>query len=126
MAKTIALVFGILYTVVGIVGFIPALGGTFGVGSSALLGLFPINAVHNVVHLVIGIPGLRSAGNEASAGSYLRGFGVFLVIVGILGIFWQNPFGILPIGGKDVWLHLITGLIFLWGGMSVSKAPAAA
>jgi hypothetical protein len=124
MAKTIALAFGIIYTTVGVVGFITPFGGTFGVASSALFGVFYINLVHNIVHLVIGIPGLLMAGTEESAARYLRVFGVILFLVGILGFI--SPVeaairGFLPIGGYDRWLHLVSGLIMLWGASSAGK-----
>jgi hypothetical protein len=47
MAKTLALVFGVVFVVAGILGFIP----NPIVGRDAL---FHTNAVHNLVHLIIG------------------------------------------------------------------------
>jgi len=47
--KSGAQVFGIVYTLVALVGF-------FGQGS--VLGLFPVNALYNLIHLVIGVLGL--------------------------------------------------------------------
>lgn len=125
MARTVALIFGIIYTLVGIVGFIPQLGGTFGMGPSTLFNTFTINAIHNVVHLVIGIGALMVSGSEEKAAPFLRAFGYILILIAIVGFFWKNPFNILPIGGPDVWLHLVTGLIFVWAGMS-STRPATA
>lgn len=120
MAKTTALIFGIIYTLVGIIGFIGGLGGTTGIATTKLLNMFDINVVHNIVHLIIGIPGLLVAGSEERAAAYLKGFGWLLIIVGIIGIFWHNPFGILPIGGIDVALHLVTGAIFAFVGYRAS------
>ncbi len=125
MAKTVALIFGIIYTLVGIIGFLPALGGTFGMAPSALLNIFSINALHNVVHLVIGVGALIVSGTEEKAAPFLRTFGYILILIAIVGFFWKNPFNILPIGGPDVWLHLVTGLIFVWAGMT-SARPATA
>jgi multisubunit Na+/H+ antiporter MnhG subunit len=125
MAKTTALIFGIIYTLVGIIGFIGGLGGTTGIATTKLLNTFNINVVHNIVHLVIGIPGLLVAGNEERAAAYLKTFGWILIIVGIVGIFWQNPFGILPIGGVDVVLHLVTGIIFAFVGYRAAGSVRA-
>jgi multisubunit Na+/H+ antiporter MnhG subunit len=125
MARTIAVVFGIIYTLVGIIGFIPALGGTFGMAPTALLNIFGINLLHNLVHLIIGIGALASSGSNEKAAPFLRTFGYILILIAIVGFFWKNPFGILPIGGPDVWLHLVTGLIFVWAAMATPK-PAAA
>jgi hypothetical protein len=122
VAKTIALVFGIIYTLVGLVGFLSPLGGTFGMTPVPLLGLFYVNLVHNIVHLVIGVPGLLMAGTMDGALRYLRVFGIILVIVAIAGFVVDNPFGILPIGGQDRWLHLASGLIMLWASTTGPKA----
>ena len=128
MAKTVALVFGIIYTLAGIAGFLSPLGGTFGMAPVALLGLFSINLVHNVVHLAIGVPGLLMAGTEQSAARYLRVFGIILVTVAVVG-FIRNLeaviHGFLPIGGSDVWLHLGSGLVMLWGASTAAR-PAQA
>lgn len=126
MAKTVALVFGIIYTLVSILGFLSPLGGTFGMTPSPLLGLFDINLAHNIVHLVIGIPGLLMAGTMDGAVRYLRFFGIVLILVAIIGFITPNLFGILPIGGNDRWLHLVSGLVMLWGSTSGSKAAQAA
>ena len=44
--RTVALVFGVVFLLVGILGFVPAL-----TPGGALLGLFMVNGVHSVVHL---------------------------------------------------------------------------
>jgi len=125
MARTVAIVFGIIYTLVGILGFVPAAGGTFGMAPSPLLHTFDINLLHNLVHLIIGLGALAVSGSNEKAAPFLRTFGWILILIAIVGFFWKNPFGILPIGGPDVWLHLVTGLIFVWAGMTAPR-PAAA
>jgi Domain of unknown function (DUF4383) len=125
MARPVALIFGIIYTLVGVIGFLPSVGGTHGMAPSALFGTFSINVVHNIVHLVIGIWALSVAGNQEQAVGFLRSFGYILILLAIVGFFWPNPFGVVPIGGPDVWLHLVSGIIFLWAGLSIPK-PAAA
>lgn len=128
MAKTIALIFGVIYTLVGIAGFLSPLGGTYGMTPVPLLGVFYINLVHNIVHLAIGIPGLLMAGTEESAARYLRVFGIILVLVAVIGfirVIEANIHGFLPIGGQDVWLHLVSGLVMLWGASTAGR-PARA
>ena len=129
MAKTIALAFGIIYTIVGVLGFLPFAGGTFGMTPAPLLGLFYINLLHNVVHLVIGGSGLLMAGTEESAARYLRLFGIILLIIGLVGFI--NPIearidSFLPIGGWDRWLHVVSGVIMLWGTSTAGKAAQPA
>ena len=129
MAKTIALAFGIIYSLVGVVGFLPFTGGTFGMTPAALFGVFYINLLHNIVHVVIGVSGLLMAGTEESAARYLRLFGIILLLIGILGFIGPIETRIdsfLPIGGWDRWLHLVSGVIMLWGASTAGKAAQPA
>ena len=60
IARTVCLVLGAVYILVGILGFIPGVAEEVaGVdemesATALLLGIFPINLLHNIVHLVIG------------------------------------------------------------------------
>src|SRR5687767_4738560 len=74
--RTMARVFGAVFLVVGILGFIPGItqmhtdvqakaeGLTIGgPGHGMLLGIFHVNVLHNLVHLAFGILGLLAAGS---------------------------------------------------------------
>jgi hypothetical protein len=124
IAQTVALVFGIVYLAVGILGFLPFVGGSYTQTSSNLLGLVPINLLHNIVHLVIGIAGIAAAASWAASRSYLQIFGVVLLLLGAVGIFVNNPLGLVPIGGFDVAIHLVTGAILAYFGFSHQAEPA--
>ena len=129
MAKTIALLFGLIYTIVGIVGFVPSLGGTFAMAPpTMLLYYFPINVLHNIVHLVIGIAGLAMSRSEASATSFCKIFGVVLILVGLVGFVWPANLDatILPLRGADIWLHLVSGAVLLIVGLASKPATASA
>jgi Domain of unknown function (DUF4383) len=80
-----ALVFGALYAVVGLLGFVPGATAApgadhpplmVGAGYGDLLGLFPVNALHNVVHLAIGLAGLAASARYGSAVLYARALAV--------------------------------------------------
>ncbi|HEX2193533.1 MAG TPA: DUF4383 domain-containing protein [Candidatus Limnocylindria bacterium] len=119
-------IFGVVYLVVGILGF---LGNPFVTSTThpdmpsatgALLGIFPINAIHNVVHLAIGAVLLIGATEVGRAVLAARGVAVVYALVGVLGLIAPDTFGIMPIGGADVFLHLATaavlfGVTFLEG-----------
>lgn len=126
MAKTIGMLFGWIYTIVGIAGFIPALGGSFSMTGSTLLGVAPVNVLHNIVHLIIGIAGLTMSRTEEGAGTFCKTFGIVLLLLGIIGFIQPNLFGILPIGGGDIWIHLITGAILAVAGFASAPSRAAA
>ena len=126
MTKSIAIFFGIVYTLVGLAGFIPALGGSLSMAPSPLLGLADVNLLHNFVHLIIGVCGLTMANTEEQAGTYCKTFGVVLLLIGILGFIAPNPLGILPIGGGDIWIHLVSGAILAYAGFAMAPSGSAA
>lgn len=118
LARTVAAVVGVVYVLIGILGFIPALatgGAPSGMesASGSLLGLFPINAVHNIVHLVIGAALLYGATGRDAAVAVLKVIGGAYVLFGVLGIISADGFGILPLGGNDILLHFATGAALL-------------
>ncbi|HET6381110.1 MAG TPA: DUF4383 domain-containing protein [candidate division Zixibacteria bacterium] len=121
LARTAALVLGGIYVLVGIAGFIPALvpaGPDEGMesASGALLGMFPTNAVHNIVHLAIGAALLFGSTARPTAIIVSRVVGATYVVVGLAGIPFPNGFGLLPLGGADILLHLATGAALLYIG----------
>lgn len=140
MIKTFALIFGIIYVLVGISGFIPGLNqmGHPDAGnnllidsfSGRLLGLFPVNILHNIVHLAIGAWGIVASRSVAAS----RLFGKALAIVyGLLAILGLIPgantlFGLAPIYGHDIWLHALSAVIAAYFGFVARAddgAPAA-
>jgi Domain of unknown function (DUF4383) len=116
LVQTVALAFGIVYLLVGILGLLPFVGGSYTQTNSNLLGFVPINLLHNIVHLVIGIAGIAAAASIARSRQFCQVFGVVLILIGIVGIFIANPLSAIPIGGFDVIIHLVTGGILAYFG----------
>src|SRR5687767_7032664 len=80
--RMMARVFGIVFILVGILGFIPGITQMHGSheglvvggpGHGYLLGLFHVNILHNIVHLLFGAWGLFAAGSLANSRVYFRG-----------------------------------------------------
>ncbi|NEP18374.1 MAG: DUF4383 domain-containing protein [Leptolyngbya sp. SIO4C1] len=126
-----ALTIGLIYTAAGILGFIPALVATpqetpaymatVGVttGFGYLLGLFPVNIVHNIVHLTFGIFGIAAyAINERVSRLFSDTLAVWFGLLGVLGLIpvANTVFGIMPAFGNDVWLHLGTAAVAAYFG----------
>lgn len=124
------LAFGAVYVLVGVLGFLgePIVdAGSHAEMESAsgdLLGIFPINALHNVVHLVIGAALLYGATTHDRAVLAARIVGGVYAVVGLLGLVAPDAFGLMPIGGPDVLLHLGTAAILL-GVAFVNPEPGA-
>jgi uncharacterized protein YacL len=123
LVQTVSLVFGVVYLAVGILGFLPFLGGSYTQQDNNLLGLVPINLLHNIVHLVIGVAGLAAASSVVRSRAYTQTFGIVLILIGLLGIFVSNPLNQLPIGGFDIAIHLLTGGVLAYFGFTAA-APA--
>ena len=126
MAQTVALAFGAIYTLVGVLGLVPFVGGSYSQMDSNLLGLVPINLLHNIVHLVIGVAGLAAASSILRARLFCQVFGVVLLAVGVVGIFAANPLGLIPLGGFDIAIHLVTGAVLAYFGFANAAHPVAA
>jgi hypothetical protein len=130
LARTVAAVLGVVYVLVGILGFVPAFvsGGApadMPSASGNLIGIFPINALHNVVHLAIGAALLYGATATPAAIMVSRVVGIVLLLVGVAGFVSADGFGLLPLGGIDIGLHLVSGAVLAYIGF-VGQSPEAA
>ena len=130
-AQMVAKVFGWVFVVVGVLGFFTfaGLGGSMGMSTGMLLGLFPVNAVHNVVHLAFGIWGIMAAKTAEGSVNYCKIGGIVYLFLGALGL--VNSIAamlanIVPIAGNDAFLHLLLGAILAYFGFAGSKATATA
>lgn len=117
MARTVALVFGIVFLLVGFLGFI--LNPTGG----DLLGIFAVNALHNLVHLLFGVLGIAAAYMGWSR-AYLQGVGVIYLLLGVLGfipgLYLSDGMllGIVHINLADNLLHLVLGAAAAYFGFA--------
>ena len=123
-----ALVFGIAFTLAGIIGMFPAAltpppagapATTFTVLYGYLLGLFPVNVLHSAVHIAIGIAGLAAASAERHARTYARLLAMLYGALGVMGMLpapMNTVFGLIPIHGHDIWLHLGSAAIAAYFG----------
>jgi hypothetical protein len=121
MAKTMAVLFGVVFLVVGILGFVPAV-----TKDEMLLGIFHVNAAHNCVHLLSGVValicGMMGVG---AARMYFKIFGLVYGAVAVLG--FLNPgehtmlLGLISNNMADTWLHVgIAAVSLIIGFMPAS------
>src|SRR4051812_14716726 len=130
--RKFALVFGIVFLIVGLAGFVPPLlqpaqGGAIapGVHHMLLLGIFPMNSLHNLVHLGFGAWGLMASRVQGRALLYARGVAIIYAILWLAGYVpgLDDMFGLLPLYGNDTWLHLLLALVAAYFGW-VNRSPA--
>lgn len=127
-----ALVAGILYVLVGIAGFVPAFvtappaGPDLAVesGYGRLFGLFPINVLHNLVHLAIGVWGVAAYGSFGAARAFARGLAIIYGVLALMGFFpgLNTMFGLAPLFGHDIWLHAVTAIVAAYFGFRTPSA----
>ncbi|MCZ2402502.1 DUF4383 domain-containing protein [Paenarthrobacter sp. Z7-10] len=122
--RLLATVFGVVYLLVGVLGFFV----TSGIGFFATEGhdliVFEVNPLHNVIHLAIGaallIAGLKSI---PAARSVNQTVGFVYLLVGILGLFLLNSsLNIIALNGADNVLHLASAILLLAVGISQDKS----
>jgi hypothetical protein len=104
MLTTIAKVWGFIFLLIGILGFVPA-----ATPNGHLLGLFHVNGVHNFVHLLTGVVALICGYKSTYASKmYFLIFGAVYGLVAILGfVAGNNPvLGIIANNIADAWLHV--------------------
>jgi hypothetical protein len=118
MIKAIATVFGVVFLLVGILGFIPGI-----TDNGHLLGIFHVNTAHNIVHLLSGSAALIAASmGLRPAQNYFRIFGIVYGLVAALGFFNgdQPIFGLIANNTADTWLHVAIALVSLILGFATN------
>ena len=131
--RNFALIFGIVFLAVGIAGFIPGVVQPLHPGhppvmgnGGQLLGLFPVNELHNAVHILFGLWGLAASRSLGGAVMYARGVAVIYGVLTIAGFVpaLYTLFGLVPLYGNDIWLHGLLALVAAYFGW-VHRNPAA-
>jgi hypothetical protein len=127
MIKALGLVFGVVFLLVGILGFIPALAPVHSDGMHYLLGLFMVGGVHNVIHLLSGVAAIAGAlTSEKYAQLYFRVFGSVYAIVTIDGFIQKTTvLGIFDVNTADNFLHLALAVVILAVGFFVPLGTPA-
>lgn len=116
--RTFALIWGIGFLIAGASGFIPGLWHPAPDHYPDLaveafygdaLGLFPVNVLHNIVHLLFGVWGVLAYKSHAAARTYARTVAVVYALLIIMGLIpaLNTTFGLIPLFGNDVLLHLV-------------------
>lgn len=125
MLKTLSVVFGIVFLAVGVLGFVPGITSADG----HLLGIFHVNAVHNVVHLLSGAVALYAGMASVDAARwYFRVFGLVYAAVAALGFVYgdQAILGLVANNMADTFLHVVIAAAALVIGFGIGPEHATA
>ncbi len=122
--QRVALVFGIGFLVAALAGFA-------GTGMSNMdpnpdtapkaLGLFPVNVLHNFVHLAFAVWGLAAFRSFGASKAYCQIAGVIYLVLVVVGFVAPTGFGLIPLGGNDPWLHLALGAPLAFFGFTARQ-----
>lgn len=122
-ARTYCALCGALYLALGIAGFVPPLWDrppsgpplTIRVFHASLFGVFTVNIILSMMHLVIGLWASMSANNRYSSVVFARAGTILFVVMGIVGLIplddVRTLYGTTPLYGNNVWLHFGTALV---------------
>lgn len=134
--QTVATVVGATFLVVGVAAFIPGItthlyGGLHFAGhdgNAALLGIFDVSILHNLVHLAFGVFGLMLARTAAGSRNFLVGGGAIYLVLWIYGLLIDKQSGanFVPLDSADNWLHFALGAGMLTLGLILGRKAATA
>lgn len=131
--QTAALAVGVVFLLVGILGFVPGITSDYdqlsfaGHGSGALLlGVFAVSVLHNLVHLAFGVAGLALARTAPGARSFLIGGGIVYAVLWIYGLLIDHgsDANFVPVNDADNWLHLALAIGMIALGVLLGRTVA--
>lgn len=113
-----AFVSGVVFLIVGILGFIPGITTNYSAmefagheSQAMLLGIFQVSVLHNIVHLLFGIAGIAMAKTAPGARRFLLVGGILYLILWLYGLVvaQDSEANFVPVNSADDWLHLVLG-----------------
>jgi len=124
VVKSAAILFGVVFLLIGILGYVPATTPANGM----LLRIFHVNTAHNIVHLASGVVfllcGIAGAGPSQT---FFKIFGIIYGLVAVLGFYYGDNalLGIVANNTADTWLHVVLAVVMLFLGFGASGSKAA-
>jgi Domain of unknown function (DUF4383) len=127
--QLVAALAGVALLLLGVLGLVPGITthydrlGFAGHSTRAeLFGRFRVGVLHDLVHIALGLTGLALARTVAGARAYVRGAGVALLGLWLLGV--ADAAAWLPVNAADNWLHLVLGAMLLAAGVVAERGRA--
>jgi hypothetical protein len=125
-----ALAVGAVFLLVGVLGFIPGVTSHYDQltfaghhSEAALLGIFNVSVLHNIVHLAFGVAGIALARTFDTARYYLIGGGVIYLVLFLYGLVidHDSSMNFVPVNDADNWLHLALAAGMLVLGIALGR-----
>lgn len=119
-AQQFALVAGVIYLLIGILGF------TTVTGDEKLLSLFGVNAIHNIIHLAIGAVLLVGSSTRPRAKQVNFVVGIVYGVVALLGFANILIVDLLDLNAADNFLHFASAVLALYFGTAGAEGARPA
>jgi len=125
--RLFVLVFGVVYIILGVLGFIPALGSAPAASAPHvavtnnwmdLFGFLPTNLIENIAYIVLGVFGVLLGATLGTAVGYSRLLFVIFGLATVAGFMPQADtlWGAMPLYSPNTWLHVATALVAAYFG----------
>ncbi len=130
--QSAALLVGIVFLVVGILGFVPGVTTHYGDISFAghdsgakLFGIFQTSILHNVVHLLFGLVGIAMARSWEGARTFLIAGGTIYLLLFVYGLLAHGASGwnFIPVNSADNVLNVALGIAMITLGLVLGREP---
>ena len=105
MLKKAALATGVVFLLIGILGFVPAL-----TPGDKLLGIFMVGGIHNAIHMLSGIAAVAASRRSDWSRLFFKVMGVVYALVTVLGFIAGDGgsiLGLFIVNTNDNFLHLV-------------------
>jgi hypothetical protein len=128
--RNAALILGVVFLILGLIGFLPGL--TFVPGTTSqptnaiypdpgygyIFGIFPTNYFHNAIGILVGFWGIAAYTSLGGSIAFLQLFTVIYGAQAILGLlpFTNTLFGMMPLFGGNIGVSLLAGSIAAFFG----------
>jgi len=125
-----ALAVGIVFLLVGVLGFIPGITTNYDQlefasadSEAMLLGVFQVSILHNIVHLLFGALGLVMARSASGARTYLVFGGIVYLVLFLYGLLvgQDSAANFVPVNTADDILHLVLGIGMILLGVVLTR-----
>ena len=125
-----ALAVGIVFLLVGVLGFIPGVTTNYDQlefasadSEAMLLGVFQVSILHNIVHLLFGALGLVMARSASGARTYLVFGGIVYLVLFLYGLLvgQDSAANFVPVNTADDILHLVLGIGMILLGVVLTR-----
>ena len=106
-------IFGVIFLAIGVLGFV----------NNPLLGIFEVDALHNIIHILTGALALVAVSmGRGAMSTFSKVFGIVYGLVAVLGfISGTTVLGLIPVNLADNVLHLVIAVVFLYLGFGQGK-----